>query len=70
MSRSTATAWGKGGNDVWSVSGNQAKELAKAVNPTGQPVGPEIDADRRGKCWHYHLLNRTPHMHSFYGVAE
>jgi hypothetical protein len=70
MSRSTATAWGKAGNDVWSVSGNQAKELAKAVNPTGQPAGPEIDADRRGKYWHYHPRNRTPHMHSFYGVAQ
>lgn len=70
MSRSTATAWGKRGNDTGSVSGNQAKESAKAVNPTGQPVGPEIDADSRGKYWHYHPSNRMPHMHSFYGVAE
>jgi hypothetical protein len=27
-------------------------------------------ADRRGKYWHYHPRNRTPHMHSFYGVAQ
>lgn len=70
MSRSTATVWGKRGNDVWSVSQNQAKELAKAVNPTGQPVGPEIDAESQGKFWHYHPRNRTPGMHSFYGVAQ
>ncbi len=70
MSRSTATAWGKRGNDVWSVSQNQAKELAGAVNPTGQPVGPEIDAESQGKFWHYHPRNRTPGMHSFYGVAQ
>ncbi len=27
-------------------------------------------SDRRGKYWHYHPRNRTPHMHSFYGVAQ
>ncbi|MED4128156.1 hypothetical protein [Shouchella miscanthi] len=69
ISRSGAISRGKSGRDVWSVSKNQAKEVAKGVNRNGQPIH-EIDKDRKGKYYHWHPYKRSPKMHSFYGYPQ
>lgn len=56
---------GRAGGDVWAISRDKAKSLAKLVNPSGAPVGAEKHG--AGYLWHFHPYNRTPKMHSFYG---
>lgn len=69
LSRANAIKRAKSKKDVWSVSKNQAREVAKGANKNGLPIH-EIDKKREGKYFHYHPFQRTPKMHSFYGVAQ
>lgn len=69
LSRANAIKRAKSKKDVWSVSKNQAKEVAKGANRNGLPIH-EIDKNRKGKYFHYHPYLRTPKMHSFYGKAQ
>lgn len=69
LSRTNAIKRAKSKKDVWSVSKNQAKEVARGANKNGLPIH-EIDQNRKGKYFHYHPYKRTPKMHSFYGKAQ
>lgn len=65
LTRSQALSRGRTGGDVWSLSRTLAKGLAKDLNPSRIPIGPEKHGS--GYLWHFHPGNRTPNMHSFYG---
>lgn len=69
LSRTNAIKRAKSKKDVWSVSKNQAKEVARGANKNGLPIH-EIDKKSKGKYFHYHPYKRTPKMHSFYGTAQ
>lgn len=58
LSRSSAISRAKSGKDVWSVSKNQAKEVAKGANRNGPPYH-EIDKNRRGKYYHWHPFKKN-----------
>lgn len=66
LTSAQAQARGRRGQDVWSISRTSARSLAKTLNPSGSPVGPEKHGGS-GYLWHYHPSGRSPHMHSFYG---
>lgn len=65
LTKSQALNRGRAGSDVWSLSRKLAKGLAKDLNPSKTPIGPEKHGS--GYLWHFHPGNRSPHMHSFYG---
>lgn len=70
LSKSSAVARIKSGKDTWSTSSNQAKGVARAANPSGQPIN-EVDTrygkPRKGYYYHWHPYKRTPKAHAFYG---
>lgn len=65
LSSSQAQVLGRAGNDIWAISRDKAKQLAKLLNLSGVPIGPE--AHGAGYLWHYHPFNRQPNMHAFFG---
>ncbi|AIF68106.1 hypothetical protein GZ22_16665 [Terribacillus saccharophilus] len=71
MSRSKAVSWFKSKHDVYSVSKNQAKEVAAAANRSGKPyheVDQRYGKNRKGHYWHWHAYKKKPtDKHSFYG---
>ncbi|WP_271396138.1 hypothetical protein [Neomicrococcus lactis] len=56
---------GRAGGDVWAISRDKAKSLAKILNRSGNPIGAEKHG--AGYLWHFHPYRHAPNMHSFYG---
>lgn len=55
----------KANSDFWSSTPNFAKQLA--LTASGGFIGPEVDKNKPGYYYHFHLLNRIG-GHSFYGA--
>lgn len=51
-------------HDVWALSATLAKALARDLNKSGKPIGPER---HKGGVRHYHPFKHAPNMHSFFG---
>lgn len=68
LTKAQALARGRTGGDVWALSRDLAKGLAKDLNPSGVPVGPEKHGS--GYLWHFHPYRHAPEMHSFFGVPS
>ncbi|MED4163132.1 SAR2788 family putative toxin [Halalkalibacterium halodurans] len=70
LSLSGAVKRFKSGRDTWSVSSNQAKQIAQRANPKKSPY-KEVDRKdgkpRKGRYWHWHAGNKKPASHAFYG---
>ncbi|MDQ1308033.1 MAG: hypothetical protein QG671_3867, partial [Actinomycetota bacterium] len=68
LTKTQALARGRTSGDVWALSRDLAKGLAKDLNPSGVPVGPEKHGS--GYLLHFHPFNHVPNMHSFFGVPS
>ncbi|MCI9889821.1 hypothetical protein JT358_15405 [Micrococcales bacterium 31B] len=66
LSSAQAQTRGRAGLDVWAISRESAKSLAKTLNPSGTPIGAEKHG--AGYLWHFHPAAHRPNMHSFYGL--
>lgn len=68
LSSAQAQTRGRAGQDVWALSRDSAKSLAKTLNPSGTPIGAEKHG--AGYLWHFHPAAHRPNMHSFYGLPS
>lgn len=71
LTRHAAITRARAGQDVWSTSSSNARDVAHGVK-NKKPIGPEVSGSgRAGYYWHFHPNNRTvangksPHL--FYG---
>jgi RHS repeat-associated protein len=66
VSKKEAIAFAKLGVDIYTPQGNDAREIA--VEASGGYVGPEVSKGKNKKNkWHYHLKDRKPKCHIFFG---